>query len=327
MKKTFVGIDVSKGWLDLAICQDTEIILEKRINNDSKGIIQVCNQLIRKYGTENLWFCFEHTGNYGLLLSCILEEKGLTYSAVPALEIKRSLGITRGKNDQVDASRIAKYASVNKHKLKASLLPSESLLIIKQLLTYRGQLVKVRTQFKNSLKAHKIAHQVVKSDFIPHQIEEKIAGLDADILVVEKQIKEQIDQQPELEKNHGLITSVKGVGLIVAAYLLVSTSNFTAFDGPRKYNCYTGLAPFESSSGITKGSARTSNLANKTIKTLLFNGANSAAMHDPQLKKYYQRKIAEGKAHNVVINAVACKLVYRVFATIQRQSPYVVLAN
>ncbi|REC59018.1 IS110 family transposase, partial [Chryseobacterium pennae] len=58
-------------------------------------------------------YCFENTGNYGLLLASLLEERQLLYYQVPALEIKLSQGIQRGKNDKVDAWRIARYAKMH----------------------------------------------------------------------------------------------------------------------------------------------------------------------------------------------------------------------
>jgi hypothetical protein len=56
----------------------------------------------------------------------------------------------------------------------------------------------------------------------------------------------------------------------------------------------------------------------------LNNGANSASTWDPEIRKYYERKIDEGKDHKLVLNAVACKLVSRVFAVVNRKTPYVV---
>lgn len=330
MKRIFVGIDISKDWLDLAVCREEnhQTADFRKIKNTFGEMDQAFDDLVKKFGSEELWFCFEHTGHYGLLLSCILEEKKLTYTAVSALEIKRSLGLTRGKNDLVDAARIAEYASVHSHKLKASHLPGEELLQIKQLLTYRAQLVKTKTQFKNSLKSHQLANQVTQADFITNSIRQKIQELAGEIAQLEKQTEELLSNTPQLHENFRYVSSVKGIGLVIAAYLLVATQNFTAFDDPRKFTCYAGLAPFENRPGSTvRGKTQTSDLANKTIKTLLHNGAGSAINCDPQMKKYYRRKLAEGKNKRVVKNAVACKLVYRAFATVKRQSTYITFAN
>jgi len=329
MKKVFIGIDVSKDWIDYAVreagLQDSAPA--KRVNNDLENITKLCQNLLKRHGQQNPHVVFEHTGNFGLLLSCVLESFAIPYSIVPALEIKLSLGITRGKSDVVDAGRIGDYAVINEHKLQPTKLPSEALLQIKELLTYRLQLVKISVQLKNSLKAHKIASSVSHLKNIVEDIEQKIEGYKVDIERIEKQIKELINKEPELKKNFGYITSVKGIGLMIAAYMIVTTHNFISFDNPRKFNCYAGIAPFEHTSGSSiRGKTQTSNLANKTVKTLLYSGAMSAANHDPQLKKYYQRKRAEGKEHQTVINAIACKLTSRAFATVKRQSNFVVLA-
>lgn len=328
MKTLLVGIDISKDWLDYSTCCKEELTpsKSKRVDNNANGILKMLSSLRKRQDTE-LWICFEHTGNYGLLLSSILQINSVKYSAVPAMEIKRSQGITRGKSDEVDAQRIAEYAAVHAHKIRPSELPSENLLKVKQLLTYRDQLVKIKTQLMNSKKSFQLVEQVVELEYISNNIQEKIHGLEADIKHIEKQIEGHIKSNKTLKNNYDLITSVKGIGLVVAAFMLVYTQNFEAFDDPRKFNCYTGIAPFENSSGLTKGRSSTSNFGHKRIKTLIYNGANSATTHDPQLKAYYNRKKNEGKKHNCIMNAVACKLVARAFATVKRQTPYVTLLN
>lgn len=329
MKSKYVGVDISKDWLDMAVWDDKsqKPLPAKRVENSMKGITSMVSRLKKNYKGEKLWFCFEHTGNYGMLLSCVLENMEVSYSAVPALEVKQSLGITRGKSDQVDAGRLAAYAATHTHKLEASKLAARDLIRVKELLTYRAQLVRVQAQFKNSLKAHKVAHQVVDVPYIIDELEQRISALGQDIKAIENKIEELITAQEDLAENYRYARSVKGIGLMIAAYMLVYTKNFTAFDNPRKFNCYIGTAPFEHSSGIKKGRARTSRLRHKYLKALLFNGANSAAQYDPQLKRYYDRKSKEGKEHNLVMNAIACKLIYRVFASVRRKTPYVILTN
>ena len=67
-------------------------------------------------------------------------------------------------------------------------------------------------------------------------------------------------------------------------------------------------------------------MRDKTLKAILTKGAISAVQHDPQLKAYYNRKTKEGKHHMSVINAVANKLVLRIFAVAKREEPFVKLA-
>jgi transposase len=328
MKSIFIGIDISKDTLDVAICQDPSQVIDQvfKVDNTIKGISKLITRC-KRYKQE-LWFCFEHTGNYGLLLMCQLQSEGLKYSVVPALEIKQSLGMVRGKNDAIDAQRIAIYAATNSHKLKPFDLPGENLLKIKALLAYRSQLVNISRQLQNSLKSHKITHQCIDIGLILDDIQQDLDLQKEKIQKVEKQIVELIATDSKMKSNYEKACGVKGIGPIIAAYMILYTNNFTAFDNPRKFNCYAGLAPFERSSGTSiKGKTKTSRLRNKVIKALLFNGANSASNHDYELKAYYKRKRMEGKPHQLIMNNIACKLVYRVFAVVSREEPYVNFKN
>ena len=231
--------------------------------------------------------------------------------------------MTRGKNDKVDARRIADYALTNRAKLVSFSLPSTLLLQIKQLLTYRDQQTRIKVSLKNSLKSHDQYQRVSGLQSISDDIKDQIDECESRIEVIEEQIKDLIKSDETMKKNFDLATSVKGIGLVIAAFMLVTTNNFTGFENGRKYACYSGIAPFDNTSGKYKGKTKVSHLANKRMKTLLSNGANSARKWDPELRMYYDRKIQEGKEHNLVINSIKCKLVNRVFAVVKRQTPYV----
>jgi len=115
-------------------------------------------------------------------------------------------------------------------------------------------------------------------------LEVKISEIKADIITIEGKIKAEIASDDELAGTFKKITTVKGVGLMIAATMIVCTNNFTAFEDPRKFNCFAGLAPFSYSSGSSiQGKTKTSSLRNKTMKKLLFNGANTAVMYDHEL--------------------------------------------
>lgn len=330
MKTFFIGIDISKDWLDVAICDETtlEIALSCRYNNTVDDIEKMLKKCLKLTAEGRVWCCFEHTGNYGLLLSSLLEAREICYSAVPALEIKRSIGMTRGKNDEIDAVRIAMYAATNKLKLKESKLPGKQLLRVKYLITHRSILLKTCVQLQNSRKSFLIANKMVQLQDVITDLEMRIKELKEQITIVEGKIKAEIEVDDNLSKTFKKITSVKGVGFMIAASMIVYTNNFTSIENPRAFNCYAGLAPFSYSSGSSiMGKTKTSPLRNRTMKTLLFNGANSAVMCDHELKSYYNRKIKEGKHRMIVINNVACKMVYRIFAVLKRDEPYVNLVR
>ncbi len=329
MKKTdFVGIDISKDYIDCALLNVNKPTATKdqKFSNDPEGFGSMIKWLTKNGVTlEACLFCMEHTGTYGLLLFAWLSQKELDYCVEPGLKIKRSLGMTRGKNDKVDARRIADYAFTHAHKLKLFVFPSEQIVYIKQLLTYREQLVRNRTSFKNSIKSHQQYELVIKRNTITDDIKTLIDDLNSRIRQVEKEIIETIGSDQKLRKNFLLASSVKGVGLVIAAFMLVTTNNFSGFEDGRQYACYAGVAPYENTSGISiRGKTSVSHLANKTVKAMLSRGANSAAKWDPELKAYFARKLNDGKDYKVIINAISCKLINRVFAVVKRETPYVI---
>lgn len=328
MKSVFIGVDISKDWLDVAHCADLSVPITEvyQVENSLRGIEKLIMKC--KKNQTQPWFCFEHTGNYGLLLSHLLDTAGVSYSAVPALEIKNSIGVTRGKTDRVDAARIAVYAATHAHKLKPSKLPSDTLLQLKTMLLYRDQLGNMSRQWQNMLKNHNVSAAVIDNKIIINDIEEQVLQLRKKIGEQEEKIFALIQSQAELAKNYNQVTTVKGVGLVTASHMLVVTNNFTSFENSRKFNCYAGLAPFAYSSGSSiRGKTKTSKFRNRKIKALLMNGANSAALNDAELRKYFKRKTAEGKHKMVVLNAIACKLVYRIFAVVNRTQPYVEISH
>ena len=325
-KKYFIGIDISKDHLDVSILksENLDAFSDKKVDNSFAGFDAIQKWLLKqKIRLEDCLFCMEHTGTYGLLLFAWLSKAGIDFSVEPGMKIKRSMGMARGKNDKVDARRIADYASTNRAKLTPFQMPSSLLLQIKQFLTYRDQQTKIKVSLKNSLKSHDQYQRVSGVQGISDEIQKQIEECDQRIDRIDIQIIDLIKTDETLKKNFDLATSVKGIGLVIAAFMLVTTNNFTSFDNGRKYACYTGIAPFENTSGKYRGKTRVSHLANKRVKTLLSNGANSARKWDPELRAYYARKMEEGKEHKLVINSIRCKMVNRVFAVIKRKTPYV----
>lgn len=126
-----------------------------------------------------------------------------------------------------------------------------------------------------------------------------------------------------IKENYDLVTSVKGISLINAVLLLVHAQNFTLFKEARSLACYVGVVPFGRSSGSSLSKGRhVSSLCNKRLKAYLTQAAQCAVRFDKELKNYYQRKIAQGKAKQLVINNVRNKLLQRIFAVVREKAPY-----
>lgn len=321
--KEFVGIDVSKQTLDVTIYrrEGKNKSFHRQFKNSPTDFANLQNWALSKLKVlDQTVFCMEHTGVYSADIAVFMEEKGLMYCLVSPLHIKRSLGLTRGKNDKVDSFQISRFAYTHRDELKLTKQPSANLKSLRNLLKERERLVRMQVSEKlvlSELMKNSEPSSIARS-------ETRLSNLQIDISEIEKEMKQVIALSGSLMRNYKLMESVVGISLINSVYFLVYTLDFTAFTDSRKFACYSGVAPFEHSSGTSiRGKTRVSHLANKKIKACLSNGARSAVQHDPELRLYYKRKEQEGKEHGVIMNAVKFKLITRVFATVKRESPYV----
>lgn len=319
-----LGIDVSKLTIDchLFIKGSSE-----QFENSENGFKEVLRWAqAQNVDLNSLLFCFECTGAYSLPLAHFLTENKLGFVMEPALNIKKSLGVTRGKSDAIDAQRIAEYAFEKKHKLSLTQLPSKEILVLKKLLSLRERLVKQRAANRNSLKENQAMLDPKDFKYVLKIERDIIKDLDKKIDSIDQLIDDQINNDPELKRLFTLVTSVVGVGPIVASYFLSLTAAFRNFDDPRKFACYCGIAPFPLQSGTSiRGRTKVNHLANKQMKSLLEMAARTAIQYDPEIKRYYKRRVEAGKNKTSTLNIVRNKIVARVFAVVQRQTPYVKL--
>ena len=322
----YIGIDISKLTLDVTLlsqCDNSTKTVHYKIENSQKGIAQLVRDKLGCYLSEQMLFCFEDTGIYGVPLACFLSDNQFNYWQVPAVEIKRSKGITRGKDDETDSKDIAFYAYSNMHKFKPSFMPSHSILQLKLLFTEREKLLKsagsLEKTSENETFIPKDVFSVVKSTnrLILKQINKAIK-------TIEDKIMEIINLDEKLSQQHKVLTSIPGIGMQTATYLIIVTKGFESFDNWRQLACYAGVAPFPYQSGTSiKGRNKVHPLADKKLKALLNMCAICAVRYDQELKTYYERKIAEGKSKMLVVNNVRCKLLARVFAVVNRETPFV----
>ncbi|SHG58580.1 Transposase [Salegentibacter echinorum] len=325
MKNLISGIDISKDTLDYCSLstEKVEVITRGVLDNEKKAI----EKWLKSHDQKNTVFALEHTGHYGATLINCLHKNGYVFYLINPLELKKSLGIDRGKSDAKDAYRIAEYAITNKHKLEPYQLPKENLGRLKALITARERYVKMSVQVQNSLKANEILNQSIDVKVLIKEEKKQYKSIQKSIRNIENEMQKIIEADQELKSSYKKMTAVIGVGPVIAIKCIAETDNFLKFDDPRKFSCHCGLAPFPYQSGTSiKGRTKTHFLRDKSLKAVLTKRAISAIQHDPQLKTYYNRKIKEGKHHMSVINAVANKLVLRIFAVVKRDEPFVKLA-
>lgn len=317
-----IGIDVSKLTLDVMV-RTTNI--HKQFSNDTKGFKQIITWLMKqKINLDQSLFCFEHTGWYCLLLSYFLYENKHAYCCINAIEIKRSMGLKRGKSDKADAWEIANYAWLRRDELIPSVPPAKKLIELQRMMSLREQLIKQQTASKNLLKGmiDIVLDQV--NDVSVGILKENIAYLEKQITSTEKAMNELIKQDNTMITNYKLSKTVKGVGMVLAVQMLLHTHNYTRFESSRQFAAYCGLVPYPYQSGTSiHGRNKIHPISDRKMKRLLSMSAISAIQHDKELKIYYQKRVEEGKPKMVVLNIIRNKIVSRIFATVNRGTPYV----
>jgi transposase len=322
-KQVIIGVDVSKSFLDVYIHGYKEYF---QVGNNPRGLASLLEKIttLTHCKETDMFFCFENTGKYSKMLSVFLSAQSITFIMEPSLRIKKSLGLTRGKNDKVDCRRIALYAYEKKDHLVPTVLPGSKIDEVKGLLSLREKLIKHRTAYKNALTDLTDCYVDGENDLIKDVQNRLIDGLNSEIHQIENRIKEIIRSDPRMYKNYQLLLSIVGIGKIVAFYLIALTANFTSFAKARSFACYSGIAPFENSSGTIIGKPRVHPYANKQIKAMLNLAAMSAIQKPGEYRIYYNKRVNELKKSKMsTINIIRNKLVSRAFAVVNRGTPYV----
>lgn len=192
----YVGIDISKLKLDVVLIENIANNKSEHfiVENTSKGVKSIISQLKKKkIDLNKTLFCFENTGVYTYPLSLSLSEFKLDYWIVPAIEIKRSKGISRGKNDKTDAKDIAWYSVRNIDKLKLSAIAEKEIQQLKLLFTEREKVIKTLLVF-GTTKENK--------DFMTNDVFKVVSAINAKTIKSLKiSLKELETKMKEIIKN------------------------------------------------------------------------------------------------------------------------------
>lgn len=318
--KLFMGCDIAQDSFCFCLRNTKEIMLEGTVDNNTKAIQQWLSTLKRtqKLDLSAMIFCLEYTGVYGMILMRTLHLRSLIVCVEGAANIKLSLGLQRGKNDRVDAQRIAEYAMRYTDRLKQWTPKREALVHLQLLMGMRSRLIKARNVLTSHTKEAgkflgKPEYMILKKG-----TQESLKAIQAEIKKAEARIEALIKSDENLNRLSTLITSVDNIGMVTCAAILVRTNEFQDIKEAKKFACTAGLAPFEHSSGKSvRGKTRVSHRAHKDLKTLLHMCAIGAISRKGELQDFYQRKVASGKNKMVVINAIRNKLVHRIFAVVR----------
>jgi transposase len=316
-----LGVDVSKLTLDICCAERN---LHTKIDNCSKGFGDL-KKWCKTNGIDlkETLMVMEFTGGYEYRFIQFCESLLIPYCRIPGLEIKNSMGMTRGKSDQADAFRIGRYGERKIKELTPSKPLDKNILELKQLLSFRKRIVREKAGLESTVKEREHMYGVNKADMVTRIARAKIKANEKHISQVEQEITRLIKSNEAMLQNYRIITSIKGIGKVNGWMTIAYTENFLSFTDPRKYAVYVGVIPFGHDSGTSiKGRKRVSHLANKELKQELNQAAKTAIAHDKEIGAYAERKL-KNKEYRLVLNNVKFKLILRMFSLVKRGEKYV----
>jgi transposase len=254
MYKFFVGVDVSKEWIDASWTDGSNLNYVGQFTNSILGFGKLLRHLKKETLSDLMeWFiCFENTGTYSKLLLQWLCSQGIPCREENSLKISKEAGLRRGKSDRLDSAIISKYAFKNRHEISPTHLPIPAIEEIKKLLSRREFLIRHRSALKTSLKEQKAEYSPELFTKLDQNNTKLIEQFDEGIELVEQRIEKIIQSENELKKNNRLVQSITGIGPIITWYMIAYSGNFKNFKNSRKFSSYTGTAPFPNTSGKSK---------------------------------------------------------------------------
>ena len=327
MNKIYVGIDISKEKCNLCYRRGLEIVREEECLNEIKALKKAIKAALKAVEAmeEEVLICAEYTGRYIYPLTVTCQELDLFLWLDDPTRIKNSMGLTRGKNDAIDAARIAEYAFRYSDKAVRYSIPDAALVSMKNLLSDREFLLVDKKRYQAQLSDQKrymdlvdFKHKSSRWKKVIKTIEEQIEAIDAEIDAI-------IAADPTLARQKELLVSIDGIGDRIAINMIAITSGFTRFQNARQFCSFAGLTPYRYDSGSSvRSKAKTSKRANQTMKALLHLSAVNVAirMKGSEYKEYYERKLKEGKHVMCILNVLRAKLVHRMFSVIKRDTEY-----
>jgi transposase len=288
----FVGIDISKATLDVDIYPMSE---PRRFLNDDGGREELCEWL--KTRTPTL-IVMEATGGLEIPVAGLLAAAGLPVAVInprQARDFAKAIGVL-AKTDAVDAIVLARFAQAVRPAVRA--LKSEEAQELEAVLTRRRQIVEMITAERN--------RQINAQARIAKQIKGHIAWLEKRLDEANDDLDRLIRKSPIWQHKSDLLTSVPGVGRVVATTLLAELPELGSLNR-REIGALVGVCPFSRDSGARRGK-RLIWGGRSSVRAALYMATLCATRFNPIIKAFYRRLVDAGKHKKVAIVACMRKL-------------------
>ena len=198
-----VGIDVSKSTIDVSYCKDREVLYLSSFLNEVDGFKDMVKLLRSKTESKvSEWLiCFENTGVYSKSLLEWLCSMAIPCKEENPLQISKSMGIRRGKDDRIDSKKICQYAFEKRDIIDVSKLTKSLIINLQKLLRRRELLIKQKVALEVSLTEQKIVMAPTLLALFNEQNESLLGLYQAQLKQIEEAIKEVINEDEQTKQN------------------------------------------------------------------------------------------------------------------------------
>jgi transposase len=304
LEKVYVGIDISKDRLDVAIHASEK---QSWFANDRSGITKLCQMLTK---LEPALVVFEATGGYEMPLYLSLDGAGLPAAPVNARQIRdfaRSTG-KLAKTDALDARTIAHFGFA----IKPIARPIPDTQELKVVQSRRTQLLEMITAETNRLRG---APKALK-----RRIEAHIAWLEQELADTDRELRKMIESDPVWQEKDHLLQSTPGVGPTLSTVLIAQLPELGTLDR-RQIAALVGVAPLNRDSGMMHG-RRTVWGGRANVRAVLYMATLVATRFNPVIRDFYLRLCSAGKRKKVALTACMRKLLTILNSMLKHHIPW-----
>ncbi len=304
-----LGIDIAKDKFDVALLLASGKYKTKVFANSTKGFTSLQQWLVDQQALH-VHACMEATGVYGDALALFLADAGHVVSVINPAQIKAfaQAELVRNKTDAVDARLIARFGAL--HQPPAWTPPPRSVRDLQALVRRLDALNDLHQQEANRLD--------VCEDTVRASIESVLATLDIQIQEIRQKIQDHIDHDPDLRGKRDLLESIPGIATATSAQLLVYLGQEERFHKAKEFAAFAGLTPRRVESGSSVNlKSRLSKMGDSRLRKALYMPAVSAMRHNPVMRAFAQRMLANGKPKKVIVCAIMRKLIHLAFGVLR----------
>lgn len=319
---SFVGVDIASAVFMACVGTTPWKLTVKpvKFGNEEDGFVSFLGWLQEhNLSPEQTVVCMEATGVYSEGLAYFLYASGYPVAVEPPLNIQRKFPANASKTDELDCQYIAEYACRYVDKLSFWKPRAEILEQVKVLLTTRQHFSVQLTGHKNAL--HAVNRKKVSSELAKQVHQNMVEQITKHIQIIDQEIRRLIESDPTFKQTLLLLLSVPGIGLQLAAHLLIAMQETL---DPKVLASFIGICPIKHESGSSVYTTPTSrHYGPSVLRKLLYLGACSVRTHKKQFQQYFFRKLAEGKHKKLILNNIQNKILKIACAVVRSQTPYI----